>query len=457
MQQKTIFIAISDGSVNRNILQTDFLPELLSHPLMRIVLVCPERKVAYYRTQFEGSQVVVEGVPSTKMTFVEKVCDFLTYNAFSSETLTLMQWRAYEEGKSHIHPYVKAAIAFMFGRKWFRALMRWTDLTFLPVSPAVIRLFAAHRPSLVFSTMLLDRSIDMPLVRLAKRRGIKTVGMVRSWDNLTTYGFLRQIPERVLLQNVFLRDVAVEKHDVPANRISVIGIPHYDLHTHADVLIDREAFCLQAGLDSKKKILLYGALGDFLFPSEHTLVPLFERMLESGALPSSQLLFRPHPAHASKAETYRECRHVVLDKRVTYLKREDYGSWEMTREEYVYFVNLLHHSDAVITASGTSILVDAATFDKPLISIAFDGTDAVPYWFSVARFLDHATHSKALVACGGVAVCHSEAELLAAIVEALRNPGAGASGRANIVKKFVAPFDGMAGKRLANELLTELH
>lgn len=324
----------------------------------------------------------------------------------------------------------------------------------IPVSSELETLFETYAPDMIFSTMVLDRDIDIPLIRCAKRRGVRTGGMVRSWDNLTTYGFLRQIPEFFFAQNIFLRDRAVDMHDVPPKTISVVGVPHYDAHTHSEHILSRDVFCQKLGLDPDKKIFLYGAVGDFLFPHEATLVPLFEKVLSDGTIhPASQLIFRPHPAHASVAEKYTNLTSVVIDRGVTYLTPQNYGSFEMSEAEYIHFLNVLYHADAVITASGTSILIDAATYDKPLISVAFDGDVAAPYWFSIKRFLDHATHSKALVATGGVTIVDSQEMLIEAMNSALKEDSQTLhEGRKKILAEFVAPFDGHSGERLARTI-----
>ena len=48
----------------------------------------------------------------------------------------------------------------------------------------------------------------------------------------------------------------------------VVGIPHYDLYLDQSLRQSREEFCAKLGLDPQKKILVYGAVGEWAFPRE---------------------------------------------------------------------------------------------------------------------------------------------------------------------------------------------
>ncbi|MEK7511128.1 MAG: hypothetical protein AAB582_02745 [Patescibacteria group bacterium] len=446
MTNQTIFITVSDTTVTRNIIDTPLTANLIERGV-NVVLVCPEQRVAHYQERYAARGVAVVSFPQTPQSIVERALSFAARNAFRSRTLRLMQWRAFLSHESSVHPYIKYAFAYLFGHRLFRMVVRLCDRA-QSSPPGLLELFDKYRPALVLSTMLLDATIDVPMVREAKRQGVPVTGMVRSWDNLTTYGFIRVLPDRFIAQNNFIRDMAIHRHDVSAKRIEVIGLPHYDAYVAPSGIVSRVEFCATLGLDPYKPIWLYAAVGDFLFPAEATLTPILNELAEKF---DAQVLFRAHPAHASETASFTHLKHITFDRTVAYLS-DGFNAWEMRAEHESHFINTLHHSDILITASGTSMLVDGAVFDKPLISVAFDGEKTMPYWFSIRRFFDHADHSKALLDQGGTRIVNTKDELEEALAAYIHDPHLLADGRRRIIDLLAAPVGG-ASERLAEALM----
>ena len=44
-------------------------------------------------------------------------------------------------------------------------------------------LYDKYSPDLVFSTIVINDAFDVPILREAKKRNIRTVGAIRSWDS----------------------------------------------------------------------------------------------------------------------------------------------------------------------------------------------------------------------------------------------------------------------------------
>jgi hypothetical protein len=91
------------------------------------------------------------------------------------------------------------------------------------------RFVAAQAPDLLVATHLNEwGSPQSDYVRAAKRRGVRTVYLVFSWDNLTNKGLVRDAPDRVLVWNELQKQEAVELQRLPAERIRLTGAPAYD-------------------------------------------------------------------------------------------------------------------------------------------------------------------------------------------------------------------------------------
>ncbi len=441
-------ISLADEAVVRNIAQTRIPRLLTDHYGLRVVFVCRPEKQVEYKKRLAGKNVAVESIAVPPPSMREKIVTFLAMNCFLSKTLYLMQWRAYLLGQSRVHPYIKRSMALIFGNnKFFRLFIRYTD-SFLKGATDCERVFDTYNPSVVLSTMLLDRSIDLPLLREAKRRGIKTIGMVRSWDNLSTYGFLRFLPDLFIAQNEYIRTTAIARHDVCETTIKVTGLPHYDAHISREMIVSREVFCKTLGIDPQKKIIMYAAVGDSLFHDEGALMPIFENFAQSNVLGTPvNFIFRAHPAHHN-APPGTLMKHVYFDSGAPPLHSGDNGI-RMDARHTAHLINSLFHSDVVVSASGTSMLIDAATFEKPLVAIAFESAKPRSGWLSVARFSDHADHSLSLLECGGIAVVNSKKELVAALFEYLKHNTLHQDGRRKMIERFASPLDGKSSERLA--------
>ena len=126
---------------------------------------------------------------------------------------------------------------------------------------------------------------------------------------------------------------------------------------------------------------------------------------------------------------------------------------EMTAEDSFQLADELRYCDGVIQY-GSTIAVDAAFFDKPIIMIAYDGDKKnLPYLQSVRRFLDFSHIHKMLLA-GGCTVVRSDEELVRAMEQANKNPAAEQAARQRLVKEQIGFIDGRSGRRLAEYLLS---
>jgi len=76
--------------------------------------------------------------------------------------------------------------------KLYRKLLRWADFHFMP-KKFYKEYFEKYKPDLIFASDVFSAP-DVNLLREARARGIFTIGMVRSWDNVTSKGMNRVIP-----------------------------------------------------------------------------------------------------------------------------------------------------------------------------------------------------------------------------------------------------------------------
>ena len=110
--------------------------------------------------------------------------------------------------------------------------------------------------------------------------------------------------------------------------------------------------------------------------------------------------------------------------------------------------DLLYHSDVVVTGA-SSIVVDAAIFNKPAVLIGFDGDAQKPYWASMRRYYDY-EHQKSILNNGLFQVAGDKDKLIDLVKTYINNPLVGAAGRKKIAETFCLNKDGRSGLRLAD-------
>jgi len=453
---KTIFITIGEALAARNILRTDFWPEFKEQSSdTKIVIIAPPEKKDYYQEKFGEENIVVESYTPAQLVKYEKLLVFLARNGIDTHTNLWEKMSDFErQGGSKKLLIIKKVLAKILGHVSLLKTVIRTLYGRIPSDQKIVQLFDTYKPDMVFSTILINM-LDDHIVREAKRRGIKTVAMVRSWDNLTSHGLLRLVPDVFLLQNKFLFDMAIKHQSIPRKKMRIVGIPHYDLYHYESLLESREEFFNRMGLDLDKKLLLYGAMGDFLFPHEGEIATVLENIINEGKIEEPvQVVFRAHPAFTSPLERMQGMRHVKPDRGAKYFG-DNLTSWEMEIEDTKHLINSIYHADIMITG-GSTMAIDAAALDKPIICVGFDGAAKdVPYWLSVKRFYDTYTHFEILMDTAGVDLVNTPDELADAINVYIKNSDLKREGRRDIIKLFAEPFDGKAGKRLAEEVAKE--
>jgi hypothetical protein len=452
---KTLFILISKDIIRRNILDTKFWPKVRSdNPDTRFVLVVEDDKVDFFNERYGTEKVLARGLKRFRRGYLWNLAKFGVRTSLTSHSAKRYRMQAYELGEAAlVSTLIKIFIYnFLAPWLWYKKLARWFLMKTMK-APQIKRLFNEEKPNLVFAPSMIDNDFDIPVSAEAKRRGIRVVGMVRSWDNLTSHSLLGTIPDRMLHQNQYIKKIATgklqeisEKKHGPMN---VIGLPHYDSYKDLDkYIMPKEEYFKEKGLDPNKKLIFVA--GSQLYRSGYILPKVFDKLIEDGDIKeSSQVLFRPHPKPMFPMEKYEleKTKNIILDT----------GSQSKVRfSDIANFINALYYSDVVIGVSST-IVIDSAVFNKPCVDINFDDPEAkIGYWASVNRLFDTEDHYERVVELRDNRIAKSPAEIAKYVNEYLADSSLDKEGRKAILDEFVEPFDGHAGERLADIVTEEI-
>lgn len=445
---KTIFISSFHGYISRNILSTDALRMLASRDDIRVAIFVPQEKTDFFVKHFSGPRIQIEGVPfgppsnySFWSLLAKRVAKF-GLDSSSTRIERRAKWKT--EGKL-LYFLSASMLAFFLSRSQIlRRLMRLVDYH-VSTKKRYAAYFKQYNPDIIFITDMQNER-DVELAHNATRLGVKIIGMVRSWDNLTLHGLLRFLPDTLLVTSPAVRDLAIALNDVPASRIEVVGVPHYDKYFSGPDT-QKEDYFRNIGFGPAKKTCFWAPISDY-YLAKNDIDPYVFQLL--GKMPY-QVLVRFSPSLEVKAlENVPAYSNMKIDRPGLHFSNA--GS-EMRREDDEHLMYELAFSDVVICGPSTLVL-DAMVYDKPVILVNFH-PEPQPYLRSVTRRYDY-DHFRAAIESGGVSLARSAQELNNLIEVYIKNPSLNREGRARLCELYIGPLDGKSGERLGQALLRGL-
>lgn len=442
---KTIFITSFHQHTSRNILQAGVLRLILDSGA-RVVLLVPIAKVEYFTKTFVGRNVSIEGVSIPKKVFEGMVMLF-AFGLFNIKNRVVRDWK--NKGWWHLYGAViviNGTFAHLpITRIWLRDIA-----SHYLVTRAIDPLIEKYKPDLVVTTDSFHRD-DRAVCITAKKRGIKTVAMIRSWDNATTKGVFLCNPDHITVPTAVLKDELVAIHRVREGIITVTGWPHYD-SVLAGSHVSRAQFFTKMGLNPKLKTILFAPGGEILYKHDREVLTMLKRLLDSGSFSYPvQFLVRLPPSDIVDTSPVDGDARFIIDvpgTNVTGRRKEN----EMSPDDNAHLEDTLRHVDMVLTLVST-MAIDGAVFGKPVVIIGFDAPGATRQ--SVRSFAVR-LHFRKFLNFGLLTVPRSEDEFVESVNAYLKDPSLHTRERAEIVSRYAHALDGKSAKRVAETVLREL-
>jgi CDP-glycerol glycerophosphotransferase (TagB/SpsB family) len=113
----------------------------------------------------------------------------------------------------------------------------------------------------------------------------------------------------------------------------------------------------------------------------------------------------------------------------------------------------IRHSDVIVNVAST-MTIDAATLDKPVVCVAFEKDDTGSHTDHLRAIFYH-SHYRKLVDTKAFRLVFSEGELAGAINAYLEDPTLDASGREQLRRELCYRLDGQSAQRAALMVLRE--
>jgi len=446
---KKIMLLLPTGMTIRNFLNTDIVKNILEKSSHEII--CCVNNPEKYRSYFEHERIQY-------INFYEKK----TYS-FSNLLMIVLRRRFYAINENKTlnilkkNPFIKNNFKFKIlsflpypfpkSKTIFNSLKFLQKSTYF--SPVEIKTqFDDHKPDLIFSTHLVARH-EYGYLMEAKKRDIPTLGMVKSFDNLTGKGFLPYKTDYAIVWNDILKDELIGIYKYDESNISVTGVPQFDIYKESPK-ISKDKFFKKYNLKKNMKVILFATNSQLITPDDFEYVEfLASKLIELNA----QMIVRIHPTdHIGR---YKGVQYKNVCFQIPGAEDGDGSNERVAAKEFLEDLSdTLYFSDVTINTASTMSL-DAIAHDKPVVNIAFDMVDK-PYFKSVERYYEF-VHYQPIIDSNATSIAKNKIELYKYLESYLNNSDQLKVERQNLRNQMLAGQKGDASKNVAETILQILN
>ena len=454
---KTLFIPVYHGMCTRNLFLTEMLPTILKQPDLRAVCFIPPLKKDFFAKEYgHFKNVIFELVDRKhKKNKLEFIFDFITKSFLNTQAKKSLQLIEYSSDRNKLRYLLGRLLARVFsGSRVLRNLMRWLD--YLLVSDTTFGpYFDKYQPNLVFVTDVLSPA-DTLFLKQAKRKKVPKIAMVRGWDNLTSKGVVRLKPDKIIVQTDLMKREAIEYADMKDQDISISGVPIFDYYVNYQPSA-KEDFYKKIGVRPEYKIILFAPFFSHYQDSVKEIIKHLDESINKGLFEEKlKILVRLPPSYNQELGDYISNDNIIYDRPGIQFPLNSYRKdWEFTKKDMQHLADSIHYS-SVTSNFASTMTVDSAALDKPIINIDFDAKSHDPTKISI-RYIYKNDHYQPVLAANCLKMARSKAELVEQINYYLKHPESEKDGRSKILKELVWKFDGRCSQRVGNYVLDYLN
>ena len=456
-----VLMSVPHGGAAGNMLRTGMFARLLELAAdIRFVIVSPLARDDSFRREFTHERVTFEDLPPHRPAGLEARLLALMQAAYleSGVTESVRIRRQEVEAKGTIrYVALKHQLARLFAPAMLdpRTRYAWSDR--LVRHAAAAALFDRYQPVMLVTSNPGLIFAEVPLLRTAVQRRVPSVAVDPSWDNFTNKLIPVRRVDRLVVWNELMKAQAVALHGYRAEEITVAGTPQWDLYFREGTTRSREAFFQRIGADVSRKLITLTTTPYELYPHHRHTIRVLRRAMETGAFGEPvQLLVRVHPRDdMPQYEEFQGAPNIFIEKpfRQT-VQAGDGMAADVTLENQRHLADTMRHSDVVLNVAST-IAIEAAIFDTPVVNFSFDGEQPEEFSRSARRYYRF-THYQNITRHHAVRVAETPDELIAFVAAYLRDPALDADGRRRVVAEQCQFLDGHAAARVAAAVAEEL-
>lgn len=449
---KTIFVTSFEGVETKNVLRTPILKTLLNANTRVVLFTKDYDRMNYHKREFTDPRISYEVVGAIPVTGIDRLFQHVKFILLRTDTTDLRRKMKLDKDRHYASYGVSILINRLVARSWIRRIARMLDYAIVKNHSYDI-FFERYNPDIVFCSNLFNEP-EVHFLRAARRHGVPTVGFINSWDKVTARCILRLLPDKLIVFNDMVRDDVMRYDDMLSQGIFVAGVPQYDHYFEAPVT-SREDFFKRIGIDPKNKLIVYAPMGGTFSTSDWDIVDMINDAIkkkEFGDQIEMLVRFPPNEILDQKELQKRPYLHYDYPGiRFSLIRGVD---WDMSFTELQHLADTLQNMSLLICYA-SSMSVDAAVFDKPVININFEVKEKELLVKSPTQFYKMTHYQKAL-ASGGIRLVNSKEECIKWINTYLVNPSVDQEGRKRLVEEQCQFTDGKSGERIGNFILSHI-
>ena len=323
-------------------------------------------------------------------------------------------------------------------------------------------------PDLVVTTSLGTFDYDQYVMRAAHKLGIPVAAVILSWDNTTTRGYPGAAIDHVIAWTETMKRELIDLHDISEEKVFVGGIAHFDKYYQSASAYDRTDFFRKNNLDPNKRLIVFATKSPNAYPYNPNIVEALADACEDGRLPEDvQILVRVHPLHfkfkqgepvyAELLDLYRTLdeRHDCLCFNMPKIG-SDKIDYVMEKNEIGFLSDLLRSADVLVNIFST-LNIEGAIFDIPLVNICFEGERPMYDFTKKSRFGISSDfredHNQRIARSGGTQIVYNQQDMVTAVDNYLLNQKQDRSGREKIRQSETGANGGNAGIMIGHDLI----
>ena len=453
---KTIFITILSGNGAKYILRSDIYRTMIKNEEIRLVFfVKNQERTEYYQREFNHPRIVFETISGYKLSVPERLFSFIKRYLLRSKTIDLKRLRNYEETGNWLRFLISYLANRILARPAVRKIIRFLDQHWVKNDQSV-PYFERYHPQMLLVTDVLDDR-EAGFIREAKKRKIISVGLILSWDRVTSRWMTRLLTDKYIVHNDIMKQEMETYCDVKKDKIFISGAIQFD-YLKTPLRVSREEFYRQNSISLDNKIILFGPVGRTFDKTKELDFGLMEKLnswIEEKKFGDHELtlIVRFPPNDFVEIDKLTTFVHVIYQIPGIRFSQKRGADWDMTDEDLELLKETLHYCSLVVCFY-SSLSIDAALVDKPVINVNFNIKDKEI--ISRPHHYYQSTHYSKALATGGLKLVKNEQELIEALKKYLENPFLDRAGREELVRSQCFRADGQSGRRAAEFLLSWL-
>jgi hypothetical protein len=453
-----IAFLVTDGFAARMMLRAG-VPKHVIDTGTRVTAISPNADEDYFQRECHLEGINLEQAPSVRSRVTYFFRGYRQY--FLDDVMNNPALRAGHGTRFKTRPltgFTMEAINRTIGQ-WslFRSFYRAFELR-VNQSKRIKKLLGELRPDLLVIPNPFGSEAAVYLLH-ARELGIPVVCQMLSWDNITSKGTPLLMPDYFISWGPIMSEEMVEWYHFPREKIYECGVPHFDVYTQETRFIPRSVLLKELNLSSNYPYIFYGMVPEYSCPNELDILSwLADRVNRNAFSLPCALVIRPHPQtisglYAQDAKQLDRLKALVGPRvSVDYPPvLSEQLAWDLPRTDMYRLASLLAGCAMCLSANST-LSLDACMLDRPVINIAFDGWEELPYERSARRGLNY-IHMAKLLSFGGIQIASSFGDLQRNINAYLINPSMDQKGRIVSAARECGTRDGRAAERVAKTLL----